>query len=398
MKRTAETTARVLLGVLLFAGVVHADALNVSGAITDQETGNPIEGAVVSVTFRVGMGSQSVFDTTGADGLYEINTTLAGGGIGGQSFITIGAYAAGYIDGSEIVAVTNPNDGTPDTIVQDLALQPGETPAGDSLYVSGTVTNWEGAPLAGATVTVSLANLAGTQTANATTDSAGNYVVAMVNEHSSRQGIVEAIADGHSADHWNLNIRNPSDGNPDRYTHDFVLDAAVSDTLVVMGRALDSLSSSPLEGAWALITYPSGGLTGTTVTDSLRTGSDGRFVYSKVLTQMPMSIQWTLRAAGYAEKSGTEGVQDDTADIGTIDLVEDTSSAVLPQHALMPVEEVGGSVSVYSLDGRLLLRSSTVPAPAAMRRLNALRRSGQALIVRRAKEAAVDTRVLLMTR
>jgi hypothetical protein len=395
MNRTARIVGCTLVGVLFFAGAAWADALNVTGAITDQATSDPVSGAVIAVTTGFGGSAQTVYDTTGDDGLYEINTTVAPGFGGGGTSIVIGVEATGYLSQNQMTMVPTPNDGTPDSIEQDFALEAGEDPVGDSLYVSGTVTAAEsGAPIPGATVTVSLVSGMGEQTADATTDDSGNYTVAMVNEDMAGMGWVEASADGYAPDRVRITIMNPDDGNADSFTEDFALNVAVYDTLTVVGRVLDSLTSDPLPNAWAVITYHTG--SGQSETDSIQTGSDGRFQLLMEVLQMPFGVDWTIRLAGYVEKSGRSGVTNDTADIGTVDLAEEPTFTRGSQ-ARMPVVR-RGSVAVYSMDGRLLFSSDNLTSAAAIQRLNGLKSSGQAFIVRRSGGADMRNEILVPTR
>jgi 5-hydroxyisourate hydrolase-like protein (transthyretin family) len=400
MNQTARIGASVLLGVMLVVGAAWADALTVSGTVTDDGTGNPIGGAAVSVSIGMGMDVQIVYDTTGADGTYEINTTAGGGGAGGARAI-VAVSADGYLSQTSDPHMFNPNDGRPDAIVQDFALVAGEDPVGDSLYVSGTVTaSASGDPIPGATVTVRLvAGLGDEQTATATTDDDGNYAIAMVNENSAIFGGVAVSADGYATAERQLNIHNPDDGNADRYTRDFALDVASYDSLVVIGRVLDSATSEPLQNAWAVVSYRMGGIAGETVTDSVQTGSDGRFSLLMEVQTMPMGVQWTIRLAGYTEQSGNQTVaNNDTADIGTVDLAETpTSGHDFISQARLPVTRLGG-VAVYSLDGRLLFSATDVTGAATVRRLHELKTSGQTFVVRRMSDEAVRSEILVPAR
>ncbi|MBD3243552.1 MAG: hypothetical protein GF331_23385 [Chitinivibrionales bacterium] len=311
--------AGVCLAVLVFSGIATADSLNVNGTISDDQD-SPVEGAVVTVTFGMGGGGTQVVDTTGADGVYDINTVFGGGG-GGMGMVQISAAADGYITGTDFAVVQDANDGVADTVTQDFSLVSGQQPAGDSLYVSGTVRDVDQNALEGATVTVTILTMTGTLSAQATTDAQGAYEVAVLNEAASRNAIVEASADGFLSQQVQVQIGNPDDGNPDMITRDFALEAIVYDTLIVVGRALDSATLDPLEGALAVVSYWSGGFGGEEIADSVLSGADGRFSLQMVVATVPAELNWSVELAGYATESGRSPLEGDTVDLGNVQLV-----------------------------------------------------------------------------
>ncbi len=316
VRLTQLTEVGVLM--LVLSGMAMADALNVNGMVADDQ-GDPIENAVVTVSFGMGGGGTQVADTTGADGAYDINTTF-GGGMGGMGLVQISAAAAGFITMSEFAQVANATDGAPDTVSQDFALTPGQQPTGDSLYVSGTVTDADQDPLEGATVTVTLLTMTGTLSAQAATGAQGTYEVAMRNESGVNTAIVEASADGYVSSQVQVHIGNPDDGEPDTVTRDFALEAIVYDTLTVVGRVLDSATQESLEGALVVVSYWTGGFGGEEIADSIQTGADGRFSLDMEVATRPAEINWSASIAGYGTESGRRAVDNDTMDLGDIEL------------------------------------------------------------------------------
>ncbi len=121
-----------------------------AGTVTDGATGDPLAGVLVDI---VGLPRSTV---TAADGGYGIMLP--------DSTYTVSYTAFGYLPHTETVAVVQD-----DTVVVDVALQPAP-----SALVYGYVTDENGAPLTGATVTA-----LGTPTTPAATDTAGYYELAL---------------------------------------------------------------------------------------------------------------------------------------------------------------------------------------------------------------------------
>jgi hypothetical protein len=126
-----------------------------TGTVTDQSTGNPIEGAAVHA---VGPSDRTTF--TGADGSYTVTLPV------GTYDVTASHF--GYL--SETAGGVTVTEGA--TTTQDFALQPAP-----SHTVSGHVRDGDGNPLAGATVTIEATPLP-----PATTDAGGAYSFASVPE------------------------------------------------------------------------------------------------------------------------------------------------------------------------------------------------------------------------
>jgi len=235
----------------------------------------------------------------------------------GGGVFQLTAAAAGYITGQFMANVAAPNDGTPDTVLHDFVLVAGQQPTGDSLIVNGTVTNADTDPIVGATVTVSIITMTGTQTATGTTGADGRYTVAMVNTNMGRNVTIAVTADGYVGEQAQAQVGNASDGTTDVITRDFQLDAIVYDTLVVTGRVIDSVANTGLVGASVVIS--SGGMGGT-VLGTVTTGANGNFSAILQVQQVPANILWEALMDGYVTKSGQTAVANDTAAIGTVAL------------------------------------------------------------------------------
>jgi hypothetical protein len=127
-----------------------------TGTVTDAGTGAPIAGATVSVTIE----GRTRTATTDADGVYTFSTLP----VGTYDFT---ASAFGYGSATATATITESA-----TTILDFALSP--VP---SHSVSGTVTDDQGNPVAGATVTIE-----GTPIPPTTTDADGHYEFASVPE------------------------------------------------------------------------------------------------------------------------------------------------------------------------------------------------------------------------
>lgn len=333
--------AGLVLAVSLLAGGGLADTLVVVGTVADDQQAG-IEGAVVTVTLGTGPEARMEFDTTDANGDYEIVTVYGGGG-GSVGILTIVGAADGYVDATELVPVSwDVRDDVPDTVTQDLELIEGQQQSGDSLYVSGLVEDDASDPVEGATVTVTILSMSGTQTAEAATASDGTYEIAMVNESGSRDILVEADADGYMSDQSNATIADPADGTPDEITRNFVLNPIVLDTTYVVGEILDYDGDAQLEGAQVVVSYIAGGVDGETVSDTATTLVDGSFSLEVVSEFALQSIAFSVELAGYASESGNQGVVNDTADIGTIRLVAYTTSDTVDYQVTGVVSDENG--------------------------------------------------------
>jgi subtilisin family serine protease len=125
-----------------------------TGTVTDATTGNPIAGATVEVT-----GAVERTTTTDSAGVYALTLPIGTYNVEARSF--------GYLTGTATADVLEGQ-----TTVVDFALDPAP-----SHSVSGTVTDGDGNPLEGATVTI-----LGTPIPPTTTDAAGGYSFASVPE------------------------------------------------------------------------------------------------------------------------------------------------------------------------------------------------------------------------
>jgi hypothetical protein len=106
-------------GLLVWVSAASADTLSVNGTVTDPDQ-NPVVGATVTLYVAVpGSGLDSVSGTTDDAGEFDLVFDNAAG----QRAATLRASATGYTAGQANVNIANPNDGTPDTVTQDMELQ-----------------------------------------------------------------------------------------------------------------------------------------------------------------------------------------------------------------------------------------------------------------------------------
>jgi len=170
-----------------------------AGTVTDQSTGNPIQGAAVHA---VGPTDRTTF--TGADGTYSIVLPVGTYDVTASHFGFVSETATGVVV----------SEGA--TTTQDFALAPAP-----SHSVSGHVRDGEGNPLAGATVTIE-----GTPLPPATTDADGFYSFASVPEGeydvtASAGGCYETqtqhlVVDGDETLDFTLPQRHDNFGTPAR--------------------------------------------------------------------------------------------------------------------------------------------------------------------------------------
>jgi hypothetical protein len=216
--------------LLAFAAVVSisvsvfADALLVKGVVSDSD-GKAVNGAsvVVSINFL------DVLDSvkTNSSGQYSLSTEIESEGSRGVMVI-ITASADGYGEGFATARVQTPGDGKADTVEQDIELgdfsgwDPGDTTGGnedgDSLYVSGKVTDENGDPVEGALVTVQAGKSgmgSGTGGTIVSTDASGLYSAAIVNSRASETVTVSVLTMGYEVVREQADIAEPSDGKAD---------------------------------------------------------------------------------------------------------------------------------------------------------------------------------------
>ncbi len=163
--------------VTLEAASVEA---TVSGAVTENGTGDPIEGASVTGT-RPDGGEQLFETTTSSDGSYEVTFEVADE----PDEVAIQADAQGFEAADTTVSFS-------EQISADLGLQVATTQA----IASGTVTNEDtGDPIEGATVTGTRPD-GGDQLFQATTSSDGTYDVTFEVADEPSEIEISANADG----------------------------------------------------------------------------------------------------------------------------------------------------------------------------------------------------------
>ncbi len=208
--------------VTLEAASVEA---TVSGAVTENGTGDPIEGASVTGT-RPDGGEQLFETTTSSDGSYEVTFEVADE----PSEVEIAASADGFEMGSNTVAFS-------EEIAADFGLSPSTTQA----TASGTVTSEDtGDPIEGASVTGTRPD-GGEQLFEATTSSDGTYEATFEVADEPSEVTIQA-------DDENFESGEQVVSFGQQITTDFSLQPATTE-VTVSGTVSDSSSSDPIEGA-----------------------------------------------------------------------------------------------------------------------------------------------------
>lgn len=312
--------------LIVFFIYAYSDSLYVYGVVADSDE-NLVSGARVTIYMgRYREGRQRLIDSvstlTDGSGAYEVDAEyneLIG------SEITIVVSADDYQNSMFFSTIEGPNDGEPDTVNQDITLDAGGEPtAGDSLYVSGSVTDGSDNPIQNATVTVTL-GFTGSQVSE-TTDDNGDYMIATVNSSGIRDIVITATAEGYDQSFVNARVTNPSDGTPDVITEDFTLAGILYDTVNVTGVVLDDADDTPISGALVIVTYGGSGFGGNTLSDTGVTDESGEVDLEMLVTADLGRINWTVEAAGYQSKTGTVSVlTQNSASLDTVRLTAYTS-------------------------------------------------------------------------
>lgn len=133
----------------------------ISGMVTDATNGNPLNGTDVFASLANGTASYGWFATTGTDGKYLMATDLPTGTYN----VTVELAPHGYIRQS-----------TTANVVAGVETKNVDIPLPRSGIISGTITQPDGTPLSGISVTAYVSSFL--YYGSATTDSSGNYRIA----------------------------------------------------------------------------------------------------------------------------------------------------------------------------------------------------------------------------
>lgn len=135
----------------------------ISGKVTDAVNGNPLNGTDVFASLANGTASYGWFATTGTDGKYLMATDLPTGAYN----VTVELAPNGYIRQS-----------TTANVVAGVETKNVDIPLARSGIISGTITQPDGTPLSGISVTAYEMSGSFLYYGSATTDSSGNYRIA----------------------------------------------------------------------------------------------------------------------------------------------------------------------------------------------------------------------------
>ncbi len=320
MKRRIVCAALSMFMTLGF--VARGDELSVSGRVTDSESGEPIEQATVTVTLGFGGSAEQREATTDEEGRYEIGAEYEGSGFGG-GIILISAIADGYQEARDAAVVEDPSDGEQDTVSeQDFALVPQGDVEGDTVIISGEVTDGEsGDPIEGAGVTATVGSQQSNQVGTTNTDEDGAYRIVILNTTGSSDVEIRAAAEGYENAQRTEEIANPADGVTDEVAADFALAAGqsqpASDSVYVLGTVIDQSSEEAIEGASVTVTLGFGGEQLEATTDE-----NGEYVVGTVNTTGTRRVFGLAEADAYGEQRQDERIdepEDGLTDSVTLD-------------------------------------------------------------------------------
>jgi hypothetical protein len=271
---TSVTLERDLRLVPREAGPTEATA---AGTVTDEESGDPIEGAAVTGT-RPGSGETLFETTTGASGAYEATFTV--GDAPGE--VALAATADGYESSETTVPFA-------DEMTADLAL----TAATTTASASGTITNAEtGAPITDATVT-------GTRAGNGeilfetSTDANGDYGASFDVADPPDEVSIAATADGFERGDSTVPFS-------DEMTADLSLAPATTEATAT-GTVTESGTGDPIQGATVTGTRAGSGEM------LFETSTDGNGDYETTydVADPPGEVSVTAGAEGFQEATET---------------------------------------------------------------------------------------------
>ena len=248
---------------------------SISGTVTDEDTGDPIEGA--SITGAAG-GEELFSTTTGSDGTYGATFTVEDE----PTEITLTASAAGYEDEEETVAFA-------ESMTADVALQPVDTST--EATISGVVTDGEtGDPVEAVTVK---GEAQGTELFSVTTAADGSYAATFTVEEEPDELAVTATAGGYEEGQQTVAFG-------EEMTADFQLQPVDTSTEAsISGTVTDEDTGDPIESAAI------SGLADGADLFSATTNSSGTYEASFTVADEPGEITLTATADDYEEVQQT---------------------------------------------------------------------------------------------
>jgi hypothetical protein len=265
------------------AGPTEATA---AGTVTDEESGDPIEGAAVTGTRP---GRETLFETTtGASGAYEATFTV--GDAPGE--VTVAATAGGYESSETTVPFA-------DEMTADLAL----TAATTTASASGTITNAEtGDAITDATVT---GTRAGSREVlfKTSTDANGDYGASFDVADPPDEVTIAAEADGFEREATTVSFS-------DEMTADLALAPATTEATVT-GTVTEGGTGDPIQGATVTGTRP-----GRETLFETTTGTSGAYEATFTVGDAPGEVTVAATAGGYESSETTVPFADEmTADL-----------------------------------------------------------------------------------
>lgn len=242
---------------------VEPDVGAVAGAVSDADSGEPVEGAEVTVTD--GDGEPAGAAETGGFGGYAVRDLEPGA-------YTVVVEADGYEDASRDTTVE-----VGETTAEDVALEP------TSGAVAGSVAEADsGDPVEGAEVAVTGED--GETAGSDQTDAEGGYAVADLQPATYT---VTVEADGYESQSRETTVEGG-----ETTEEDFALDGEVG---AVAGTVADAESGEPVADAGVTVTGDGGEIAG-----GDRTGAEGGY---EVAGLEPATYTVTVEADGYASES-----------------------------------------------------------------------------------------------
>ena len=224
----------------------------IGGTVTDSVSGDPIDGAMVIVSFGFGRSATADTVTTGADGTYEVTELAAGN-------YTVTISATDYRNFSQRNVAVSADEITVDAAL--VALPPAIG------VIGGTVTDSvSGDAIEGARIVVSM-GFGGSATADTViTGVDGTYEVTEL--AAGNYTVTISMTDYRTFTQRNVAV------NADEITVDAALVALPPSIGVIAGTVTDSASGDAIEGATVVVSM---GFGGTATADTVTTGADGTY-------------------------------------------------------------------------------------------------------------------------
>ncbi len=281
LKWVMSTTLTLLISAGIQAGTIQ-------GTVSDAETGEPIEGAVV--TASSGFGEQMTIDsaTTDAEGAYSIADL-------NQGFYRMGAFADGYQPQQAGFPINlNQNQ----TVERDIQLRPGSGTGNAS--IAGSVTDQDtDEPVENAQVVLSVrvgfgggGNWEALDTVM--TDAEGGY--SFVDLIADQRYRIDITADGYfAARESNIFLQPGQD-----VTVDIALEPVGDQVGSIAGTITDGESDEPIDGATIILSQSLGGGE-YNMLDTVVTGADGQYSF----TDVPATAGYRVQASADNYESAT---------------------------------------------------------------------------------------------